>query len=172
MMALHLAALASELPALRVRVAGLRAAASKSRTDLFDGDSDAIASALLQKRVGELATSVEATISSSEALPGEPRGPYRRIGIRVRLHDKYETVIKLLAALETATPPLVTAVMHMQGTIKQTSVSEPSRLETTFEVYGFRDGHARPLPLPPDGSAPTVSAASTAALPAHRLHQR
>src|SRR5262249_7769741 len=76
MLALHLAALASEVPTLRARVAEVRAAASNSRADFFAGDSDAIASANLQKRVEELATSVGATIASSETLSAEPRGPY------------------------------------------------------------------------------------------------
>jgi general secretion pathway protein M len=143
-LALHLGAVASELPSLRAHVAELRAAASKRRGDLFEGDSDAIASANLQKRVEELAMSVGATIVSSETLPAEPRGPYRRIGIRVGLHDKYEAVIKLLAALETATPLLVTGGLHMHGTIKRTSTSEPWRIDTSFEVYGFRNGDAPP----------------------------
>ncbi len=139
-------AVASELPTLRARVAGLRAAASKRRADMFEGDSDAIASANLQKRIEELAASVGATIASSETLPAEPRGPYRRIGIRVRLHDKYETLVRLLAALETATPPLITGDMHMQGTLRRTSASEPWRLETVLDVYGFRNGDAPPAP--------------------------
>ena len=74
MMAWHPAALAGELPTLRARAATLRAVASKSRADFFDGDGGAIASASLQRRVEELAASVGATIASSETLPAEPRG--------------------------------------------------------------------------------------------------
>jgi hypothetical protein len=40
-----------------------------------------------------------------------PRDAYRRIGIRVRLFDKYQTVIKLLAALETASTAIITGDM-------------------------------------------------------------
>jgi general secretion pathway protein M len=165
MLALRLAAIASELPALRARVAELRAEPSTSLAG-FEGDSDAIASANLQSRVEELASSVGAAIGSSENLPAEPRGAYRRIGIRVRLNDNYPTVVKLLGALETATPPLVTSDLHIRGTISRVYDSESLRLDTVFDVYGFRNGDQPPAPAQPlGGSAPTAGTTLAAPTP-------
>ncbi len=167
MLALRLAAVAAELPVLRARVGELRAAASANGAG-FEGENGAIATANLQSRVKEVAGSVGATIGSSEDLPAEPRGTYRRIGIRVGLDDKYETVVELLAALEMATPPLVIGSLHIRGVRKRVFDSEPSRLDTDIEIYAFRDGDTSPAPTgPPSGPAPiavpTVAPAPDAA---------
>jgi general secretion pathway protein M len=102
----RLRAAADELPALRERVEQLRNAAG-SRKITLEGASDAIAAATLQSRIEELATSVGATIGSTESLPVETRSGYRRIGLRYVLSGQYETLVKFLAKLESATPPLV-----------------------------------------------------------------
>jgi hypothetical protein len=45
------------------------------------------------------------TIGSTTSLPVEVRGGYRRIGLRYTPIDAYETLAKLFAKLEAATPP-------------------------------------------------------------------
>ena len=49
----------------------------------LEGASDAIAAAALQSHIEELAASAGATIGSTESLPTETRGAYRRIGLRL-----------------------------------------------------------------------------------------
>ena len=78
-------------------------------------------------------------------------------------------MIELLGALETATPALITGGLHMHGKIALTSRSEPPRLQTAFEVYGFCGGDATPAStrspaglalntaVPPAGSAPATA---------------
>ena len=78
----RLKAAADELPELRARVADLRATAGTRKVTL-EGSSDAIASANLQSHIAELAASVGVTIGSTESLPVETRGGYRRIGLRL-----------------------------------------------------------------------------------------
>jgi Type II secretion system (T2SS), protein M subtype b len=134
---------ASELPALRARVAELRAAAHASRADFFGGDSDAIATANLQKRVGELATSVGAVIASSENLPAEPRGASRRIGIRVALHDDCETACRARSRDPAVGYSRAAYPQHDKADIR----SKPWGIETVFDVYGFRQSDA-PTALP------------------------
>ena len=80
----RLKAAADELPELRARVAQLRATAGARKVTL-DGSSDAIAAANLQSHIEELAASVGVTIGSTESLPVEVRGGYRRIGLRYTL---------------------------------------------------------------------------------------
>jgi Type II secretion system (T2SS), protein M subtype b len=65
----------------------------------------------LQSRIEELATCVGATIGSTESLPVEARSGYRRIGLL--LSGQYETLVKFLAKLESATPPLVIDKLHI-----------------------------------------------------------
>ncbi len=135
----RLRAAAEELPALRARLAELRAAAGAQQVTL-DGASDAIASAALQSRIEGLASAVGAQIASTESLPAEPRGGYRRIGLRFVLNGPYETLVKLLARLEAANPPLVVDNLQIHGVLRRPGVRSPaeSGLDASLDVYGFR----------------------------------
>jgi hypothetical protein len=104
----------------------------------LEGASDAIASATLQTRIEELAASVGATIGSTESLPAEVRGGYRRIGLRYALSGPYETLVKLLAKLETATPPLVIDNLAVHGVLRRPGTAAVSTLDAGLDVYGFR----------------------------------
>jgi len=85
----RLKAAADELPELRSRIGELRATAGARKVTL-DGASDAIASANLQSHIAELAAPVGVTVASTESLPVETRGGYRRIGLRFTLNGPYE----------------------------------------------------------------------------------
>lgn len=139
----HLLAAAQELPALRARVAQLRAAASLRKVTLA-GASDAIASADLESRIDALASSAGATIGSTEALPAETRGGYRRIGLRLALSGSYETLIKLIARIEEATPPLIVDNLQIHGVLRRPGLpggaGEDGALDAGFDVFGFRGG--------------------------------
>ena len=134
----RLKAAADELPGLRARAADLRATAGTHKVTL-DGSSDAIASANLQSRIAELATSVGVTIGSTESLPVEVRGGYRRIGLRYTLSGPYETLVKFLARLEAATPPLVIENLHIHGVLRRPGTPAASALDAGLDVFGFRD---------------------------------
>jgi Tfp pilus assembly protein PilO len=134
----RLKAAADELPQLQAQVASLRATA-RTRKVTLDGTSDAIAAANLQSRIAELATSAGVTIGSTESLPAEVRGGYRRIGLRYTLTGPYETVVKFLATLEAATPPLVIENLHIHGVLRRPGTPAANALDAGLEVYGFRN---------------------------------
>ena len=135
----RLRAAADELPALRARVDQLRAAAGTRKITL-EGASDAIAAATLQSRIEELATSAGATIGSTESLPAEARSGYRRIGLRYVLSGSYETLVKFLAKLEAATPPLVIDNLHVHGVLRRPGTPAAAGLDAGLDVYAYRDG--------------------------------
>jgi general secretion pathway protein M len=137
----RLRAAAAELPALRSRVAELRITASTRKVTL-EGASDAIASANLQSRIEELAASVGATIGSTESLPAEVHGGYRRIGLRYVLSGPYETLVKFLAKLEAAAPPLVIDNLHIHGVLRRPGTPAASGLDAGVDVYGFRSNES------------------------------
>ena len=141
----RLLAAAAELPSLRARVAQLRAAASLRKVTL-EGASDAIASADLESRIDALASSVGATIGSTEALPAEARGAYRRIGLRLALSGSYETLVKLIARIEAATPPLVVDNLQIHGVLRRAGLpqgsTEDAALDAGLDVFGFRSDTA------------------------------
>ena len=135
----RLRAAADELPSLRARVEQLRAAAGTRKITL-EGASDAIASATLQSRIEELATSAGATIGSTESLPAEARSGYRRIGLRYVLSGSYETLVKFLARLESATPPVVIDNLHIHGVLRRPGTPTAAGLDAGLDVYAYRDG--------------------------------
>jgi general secretion pathway protein M len=130
---------AQELPGLRAQVSELRATVGARKVTL-DGSSDAVAAANLQSRIEELAASVGAMISSTESLPAEMRGGYRRIGLRYVLNGPYETLVKLLARLEAATPPLVVDNLHIHGVMRarRPNAAATTALDAGLDVYGYR----------------------------------
>jgi general secretion pathway protein M len=137
----RLQAAAARLPTLRARVTELQLAA-RARKVTLDGASDAIASANLQSRIEGLATSVGATIGSTESLPVETLAGYRRIGLRFTLNGTYETVVRLLAKLEEALPPLVVDNLQVHGVLRRPGVLQNGAayagLDAGIDVYGFR----------------------------------
>jgi len=135
----RLRAAADELPFLRARVEQLRAAAGTRKITL-EGATDAIASATLQSRIEELASSAGATIGSTESLPAEARSGYRRIGLRYVLSGSYETLVKFLARLESATPPVVIDNLHIHGVLRRPGTPAAAGLDAGLDVYAYRDG--------------------------------
>jgi general secretion pathway protein M len=134
----RLKAAANELPGLRARVAELRAGAGTRKVTL-EGSSDAIAAANLQSHIAELAATAGVAIGSTESLPAEVRGGYRRIGLRYALSGPYETLVKFLASLEMATPPLVIDNLQIHGALRRPGTAAASTLDAGLDVYGFRN---------------------------------
>ena len=137
----RLGAVADRLPALRSQLARLRTAA-RTRKVTLEGASDAIASANLQSRIEGFAASVGATIGSTESLPVDTHDGYRRIGLRFALTGPYETLVRLLAKLEEATPPLVVDNLQIHGVLRRPGLPQTGAgdvgLDAGIDVYGFR----------------------------------
>jgi Tfp pilus assembly protein PilO len=136
---------AAEVPTLRARLAELQATGT-TRDVALDGASDALASANLQSRVEQLAAANGVTITSTEAIPAEDRGPYRRIGLRLTVSGQYDAIVKLLAAVEEAQPPIVVGNLQMHGLFRAIEVRANHALDTRFEVYGLRINAAAAAP--------------------------
>ena len=135
---LKLDAVAAELPALRARIDELRAGGKQVGTMTFGGATDAIATAALQGRIAEFAGSAGVTIGSSESLPAETRGPYRRLGLRLVLSGSYDSFVKLLAQIEEATPPLIVSNLQIRSVQRRGVAAAVGALDGSLEIVGFR----------------------------------
>jgi hypothetical protein len=67
------------------------------------------------------------------------RGGYRRIGLRYALSGPYETLMKFLARLDAATPPLVVDNLSIHGVMRRPDAPAASALDAGLDVYGFRN---------------------------------
>ena len=135
----RLRAAGEETPALRARLAELQAT-MQNRKIALDGGSDAIAAANLQSRVEELANAAGVAIGSTEGLAPESRGPFRRIGLRLAVAGEYESLLRLLGAIESTSPPLVVGELQIRSGLRLAGAANGSRIDAGFEVYGFRSG--------------------------------
>lgn len=132
-----LGAIAAELPILRARVEDLRVAADSHKLTL-DGASDAIASATLQGHIEQFAAASGVTVGSTEILPIDTQGEYHRVGLRMLISGSYESMMKLLATIETATPPLVVDGLQIHSLMRRAGASTTFGLDASLEVSGFR----------------------------------
>jgi len=139
LLAQRLEASAAALPELQGQLSELKARAS-TRDITLDGNSDAIAAANLQSRLEKLAGSTGASIGSSEAIPAESRGAFRRIGLRLAVNGPYAAIANLLGAVDSAAPPLVLSNLQIHSMVRPMGGGDPAnaRLDAAFEVYGFR----------------------------------
>lgn len=145
-------ALASQLPALR-RVAEVDANRS-GPVALIAGGSDAIAGAALQEKVQQMASSLGATLSSSESLPASQAGAYRRVGVRISISASFEVMVRLIAAIEQGSPSMLIDDLQLHGSRIQLLATAP--LEGAMTVLAFRQGDA-------PGSAPAAAPDPSAA---------
>jgi general secretion pathway protein M len=146
MLAQRLATGAAALPDLRAQLAELKVSES-TREIMLEGNSDAIAAANLQSRLEKLASSTSVTLGSSEAVPAENRGIYRRIGLRLAVSGQYAAIVNLLGAVDNAAPPLVLSNLQVHATMmRPTRDASNGRLDAVFEVYGFRSAEAASPP--------------------------
>lgn len=134
-------ALAASLPALRQDARADAPGRSTAGRATLEGASDAVAGATLQERVQAMAASAGASLSSVETLPAEQAGAWRRIALRVNLTASWPVLVRLLAAVDEASPSMLVDDLHMHSTLL---VAHPVALplQTSFSVYAFRSGGA------------------------------
>ena len=99
-----------------------------------------------------MATGLGATLSSSESLQpsqgggrgagqGTGRGGtsgYRRVGVRIAVTAPYDVMVRLLAAIEQASPSMLIDDLQLHGSRIQLLQSAP--IEGSLTVLAFRRG--------------------------------
>lgn len=131
----HMEALAASLPSLRAEA--LHARTAMPQATLIGGDSDALAAALLQSRMEELAQRVNARLTSIGILSAEPAGNWRRIGLRIAVNAPYSVIVRLLQSLLTTTPAMAIDDLSLLG-IAISTPGHPGIMNVEFTVYAFR----------------------------------
>lgn len=152
---------AAELPARRAQLAALRQRQASSE-GFLQGTNDALVAAQIQNRVKALAEAAHGELKSTQVLPVQDEGKYRRITIRVQLAVDLGAAQSLLYGIETASPLLFLDNLDMRAHAidrrrDRDRSGEDSGLDLRFDVYGYvrgaktdkqavaaTDGHAAP----------------------------
>jgi general secretion pathway protein M len=82
---------------------------------LLNGSSDALAAASLQETVQAMVTNARAQLASTETLPAEARGAYRRIALRISLVAPWPVLVDLLRNVATGQPTMMIDDLQVRG---------------------------------------------------------
>ena len=144
-LAARMAAIAASLPDLK-RAAAAQAGDAAPTSATLEGASDALAGAALQSLVEAMSTSAGGKLTSTEALPAEQVGAYRRIALRVAVDASWPVLTRLIQAIERATPRMFVDDVQIHAQPAAEATREPP-LDISFTVLAFRQALA-------DGTAP------------------
>ena len=142
-LALRMANLVRTLPELRQQ-AEAAVTDGPSPDAVLKGATDAVAGAALQQVVQEMAARAGASLSSTEALAAEQTGEYRRIGLRIALSAPWPVLVRLLQAVERATPMMLVDDLQLRGLRLQVAAGDPA-LDASMVVVAFRAGTTLPV---------------------------
>lgn len=137
---------AAELPGFRAMLTQLRS--STKRTDFFlEGPSDAVAAASLQSKLKDMIGQVGGEMSSAESLPPNPRGEFRRVGVRVVMVGDLEMLVAVLNSTQQAHPPLFVDDFEIRNrnnfVVAAKTPDKSPQLNVAFSVYGYRGNTAQ-----------------------------
>lgn len=132
----RMAAVAATRPSLQAADARAAVEAPAGQA-LIEGATDAVAAALVQEQVQDMARKAGVVIGSAEALPAEPVGRYRRIGLRVAVTGGLPVLTQFLQAIGHATPRLLVDDLQMQRSPVVFGGEKP--LQASFVVFGLRN---------------------------------
>lgn len=141
----HMEELVANLPALRAEASHAETAVPEAM--LIKGRSDAMAAALLQSRIEEMAQRVDAPLASVGIVPGEPAGRWRRIGLRIAVRAEYGVVVGLLRSLLNTTPAMSIDDLSLRGALLSVP-GRPVTMDAEFTVYAFRRAAPASRPSP------------------------
>jgi general secretion pathway protein M len=163
-LAARMADLAASLPELR-REAETVATDATPATATLAGATDALAGAALQGLVEGMTNAAGGHLTSTEALPAEQVGAYRRVALRLTVDASWPVVVHMMQAIERATPRMFIDDLQIHAQPAAEKLREPP-LDIAFTVLAFRAATAdvQPAaPAAPDAAAPQVLAPDAAA---------
>ncbi len=140
-LARRMAQAAADLPALQ-QASSQSVAAGPPPAALVGGASDSVAGATLQQLVQDMAARAGATLSSSETLPAETAGAYRRIAVRVALSAPWPVLVGLLRSIAEASPGMLVDDLQLHGT-RQIEGTGELPMDASLTVLGFRAADAK-----------------------------
>lgn len=119
---------------------------------LLTGATDAIAGAALQMALQHLAGNVGVHPTSIEALVAQKAGRYRRIGVGVTLTITWPVLIRLLGAIDLATPRMLVGDLEVRASpFRIENIEQPFGVRLTIFAFRLRQDSAHIAEQPPRG---------------------
>lgn len=141
----RMADLAASLPELQ-REAEAQSTEVAPTSATLEGASDSLAAASLQGLVEGMSNASGAHLTSTEALPAEQVGAYRRISLRLTVDATWPVLVRMMQAIERAAPRMFVDELQIHAQPAAEKLREPP-LDISFTVLAFRaatSGEAKP----------------------------
>ncbi|MGO8914490.1 MAG: type II secretion system protein GspM [Stellaceae bacterium] len=134
---------AAELPQRRAQLAALRQRQAASE-GFLQGTNDALVAAQMQNRIKALVEAAHGELKSTQVLPVQDEGKYRRITIRAQMTLDTEAAQRVLYGIETASPLLFLDNLdlraHLGADRRRERTVEDQSLDVRLDVYGYMRG--------------------------------
>lgn len=134
---------AAELPQRRAALAALRQRQAASE-GFLQGTNEALVAAQIQNRIKALIEQARGELKSTQVLPVQEEGKYRRITLRAQMTLDTAGVQRVLYGIETASPLLFVDNLdiraHSGGDRRRERANPDPALDIRFDVYGYMRG--------------------------------
>jgi general secretion pathway protein M len=148
---------ARQQSARRTELAALKQQQQVARSGALEGSNETLVAAQIQNRIKALVASGQGELVSTEILPAQEDGNFRRIGVRSQLSITMAGALQVFHGLEAQSPLLFldNVELHAQAEIRRRVVSTQTPYAVTevrFDVYGYMR-HDALEPTAPSGAA-------------------
>jgi general secretion pathway protein M len=154
---------AADLPQRQKELAQLRQRQATSE-GFLQGPNDALVAAQIQNRIKALVEAAHGELKSTQVLPPQDEGKYRRLAIRAQMTLDIGAAQRVLYGVETASPLLfldnVDLRAHMIDRRRERGANPPNdnELDVRIDVFGY----VRAAKSSSDGQPTTGGSPSTA----------
>ena len=103
------------------------------------GGNEALAAAEVQNRIKTLAEASKGELKSTQILPPQDEGKFRRIAVRAQMTLKLPAAQRVLYGLESGTPLLLLDNVNIRahGDRRREDTVDDPVLDLRFDVYGY-----------------------------------
>lgn len=153
---------AADLPQRQKELTRLRQRQATSE-GFLEGPNDALVAAQIQNRIKALVDASHGELKSTQVLPAQDEGKYRRLAIRAQMTLDVAAVQRVLYGVETASPLLfldnVDLRAHLVDRRRERGGNPPNDggLDVRIDVFGYMRAAKASSDGQPPGSAATAS---------------
>ncbi len=152
----------AELAARRATLATLNQRQATSE-GFLQGTNDALIAAQIQNRLKTLIEGARGELKSTQILPAQDEGRYRRVTVRAQMALPLAAAQRVFYGLETASPLLFLDNIDMRARYSERQRDrnhEDATIDVQVDVFGFLRNPKPPLPRQPTTSGTPPRAAA------------
>lgn len=128
-----------ELASRRAALAALTQQQAAS-SGFLQGTNDSLVAAQIQNRLKTIVEAAHGELKSTQVLPVQEEGRYRRVTIRGQMQLQLPAAQRVFYGIETATPLLFLDNLNIRTAVperRRDRTTAPTSLDVRFDIYGY-----------------------------------